>query len=819
MKKITFLKFVTSLILVFTTIIFDLDNIYAQQSTDVVNGDACISITNCPPDQFKCANTIVNGQSGANFTWTTPTISQTCSVGSNPNANFQMLFELNESLLSSECWDFNYISRVGGNGGHIKLFSGSDGDGSKDSKITTPYLIIEDDTNVSIDARYSDGTYSVQLVLVGDATHPDIPLSVQSVTSSTSTYSWAADFDAGIGTTTHTTGVYRLKFIFHYTGSEPKNANKGDTVIAVKAILNDDGCSAGIDFSVTGPNTGFYPIGSHNLQYVATYTSPSGVVKTKTCSFNITVGSLPTVTGTTPSAHCGTGSVTLGATASAGTINWYTDAIGGSPLATGNSYTTPSITSTTTYYVDATNNSCTSARTAVTATITPLPTATITGILTACLTTTLTANTNAVSPSYVWYKNDVIISGQTASTLVVTANGDYKVKITNGVTSCEQTSASSTVSVEDTVAPVVNATNSSSTVSCISAATAPTPPNATDNCSGTINGVLFSTTDTPNPLTCEGTREYKYKYTDSSGNFSYWTYTYTIEREPFTTIAPAGSIVACVASAVTSTIQLPTVTDNCGNTLSPTPASPVTGGTYDGCEGTKTFTYTYTDCEGNFQDFVYTYTIEREPFTTIAPAGSTVACVASAVTSTIQLPTVTDNCGSTLSPTPASPATGGTYDGCEGTKTFTYTYTDCEGNSQDFVYTYTIEREPFTTIAPAGSTVACVASAVTSTIQLPTVTDNCGNTLSPTPASPATGGTYDGCEGTKTFTYTYTDCEGNSQDFVYTYTIEREPFTTIEPAGSTVACVASAVASTIQLPTVTDNCGNSLSPTPASPAT
>ncbi|MFV8348035.1 hypothetical protein ACNQGX_18255, partial [Flavobacterium sp. ZB4P13] len=271
---------------------------------------------------------------------------------------------------------------------------------------------------------------------------------------------------------------------------------------------------------------------------------------------------------------------------------------------------------------------------------------------------------------------------------------------------------------------------------------------------------------------------------------------------------PAGSTVACVASAVASTIQLPTVTDNCGNSLSPTPASPATGGTYDGCEGTKTFSYTYTDCEGNSQDFVYTYTIEREPFTTIEPAGSTVACVASAVTSTIQLPTVTDNCGNTLSPTPASPATGGTYDGCEGTKTFTYTYTDCEGNSQYFVYTYTIEREPFTTIAPAGSTVACVASAVTSTIQLPTVMDNCGNSLSPTPASPATGGTYDGCEGTKTFTYTYTDCEGNSQDFVYTYTIEHEPFTTIEPAGSTVACVADIVAPTV--PVVTDNCGNTL---------
>ncbi|TRW99880.1 immunoglobulin domain-containing protein, partial [Flavobacterium gawalongense] len=628
MKKITFLRFITSLILVFTAIIFDLNNIYAQKSKSIVNGDNCISITNCPPDQFKCADMVVDGQLGANFTWDSPTVSQTCSIGGNPNANFQMLFELNESILSSECWDFNYISRVGGSSGYLKLFSGSDGDNSNDSKVTTPYLIIEDDTNVSINVNFNGSApYTVQLILVGDITHPDISLSTQTVTGGVSTYSWAADFDPGNGATTQITGVYRLKFIFHYTGAKPSNANTGDTIIAVKAILNDDGCSAGVDFTVTGPNTGFYPVGSHDLQYVATYTSPSGVIKTKTCSFNITVGSLPTVTGTTPSARCGTGSVTLGATASAGIINWYTDPTGGSSLATGNSYITPSIASTTIYYVDATENSCTSARTAVTATINPLPTATITGILTACLTTTLTANTNAVSPIYVWYKDDVAIGGQTASTLVVTANGDYKVKIINGLTLCEQTSLSAEVSVEDSTAPVVNATNSSSTISCISAATTPTPPNATDNCSGTINGVLFSTTDSPNPLTCEGTREYKYKYTDSSGNFSYWFYTYTIDDN----IAPTATIPAnitglqCITDVPTAKItDITDETDNCSGPVTITVSD--TNNEASGCKGSPyivTRTYTLTDCGGNKTDLVQTITVED----TNAPTASNPAAI------------------------------------------------------------------------------------------------------------------------------------------------------------------------------------------------
>ncbi|WP_205728810.1 HYR-like domain-containing protein, partial [Flavobacterium rhamnosiphilum] len=114
--------------------------------------------------------------------------------------------------------------------------------------------------------------------------------------------------------------------------------------------------------------------------------------------------------------------------------------------------------------------------------------------------------------------------------------------------------ANQTITIQDTTAPTVNASNNSSTVSCISAATIPTPPDATDECSGILNGVLFSTTDTPNPLTCEGTREYKYKYTDACGNFSYWVYTYTIEKADFTMPDNDGKTVACVADIVAPTV-------------------------------------------------------------------------------------------------------------------------------------------------------------------------------------------------------------------------------------------------------------------------
>jgi subtilisin-like proprotein convertase family protein len=75
------------------------------------------------------------------------------------------------------------------------------------------------------------------------------------------------------------------------------------------------------------------------------------------------------VTSTTPGERCGTGSVTLGASGQ-GTFNWYAAVSGGSSLGTGTTFNTPSISATTTYYVDATFNSCTSTpRVAVTATV------------------------------------------------------------------------------------------------------------------------------------------------------------------------------------------------------------------------------------------------------------------------------------------------------------------------------------------------------------------------------------------------------------------------------------------------------------------
>lgn len=62
----------------------------------------------------------------------------------------------------------------------------------------------------------------------------------------------------------------------------------------------------------------------------------------------------PTVTSTTGATRCGPGTLTLTAAGTTGsTIQWYGQENGGSIIATGNSYTTPLLNTTTTYYAEA----------------------------------------------------------------------------------------------------------------------------------------------------------------------------------------------------------------------------------------------------------------------------------------------------------------------------------------------------------------------------------------------------------------------------------------------------------------------------------
>jgi hypothetical protein len=186
-----------------------------------------------------------------------------------------------------------------------------------------------------------------------------------------------------------------------------------------------------------------------NIYYVDA--TSNGCTTDARTAVTATVYAIPSISGTTPASRCGTGTVTLGATASAGTINWYATSFGGASLGTGISFITPSISTTTTYYVDATANGCTTAaRTAVTATVNAIPTISGTTPGSRCGTGTVTLGATASAGTVNWYAassgGTPLATGTSFITPTITATTPYYVNATaNGCTTAARTAVTATV--------------------------------------------------------------------------------------------------------------------------------------------------------------------------------------------------------------------------------------------------------------------------------------------------------------------------------------------------------------------------------------
>jgi|GEM_PF-1172360 len=195
----------------------------------------------------------------------------------------------------------------------------------------------------------------------------------------------------------------------------------------------------------------------NNYQYRCVVSGGSCSSGTPSSAAILTINSTPTITGTTPASRCGTGTLTLGATSSAGTINWYSALTGGTSLGTGTSFTTPSISSTTTYYVDATNAGCTSSpRIAVIATVNTMPTITGTTPASRCGTGTLTLGATASAGTINWYDaltaGTLLGTGTSFTTPSISVTTTYYVEVTNaGCTSSPRTAVVATVNSTPTI--------------------------------------------------------------------------------------------------------------------------------------------------------------------------------------------------------------------------------------------------------------------------------------------------------------------------------------------------------------------------------
>ncbi len=178
-------------------------------------------------------------------------------------------------------------------------------------------------------------------------------------------------------------------YVYAETGTSPNCTSENSFDITINAIpIADDpsdvtvcnsytlpALTVGNYFSGTGGTGTAYSAGnviSSSMTmyvYAETGTSPNC---TSENSFEITIDVIPTVATTTDNDRCGTGTVSLQATASIGSIEWFIASSSGSSIGSGSPFTTPSISATTTYYAEAVNGTCVSAsRSAVIATVVP----------------------------------------------------------------------------------------------------------------------------------------------------------------------------------------------------------------------------------------------------------------------------------------------------------------------------------------------------------------------------------------------------------------------------------------------------------------
>lgn len=305
---------------------------------------------------------------------------------------------------------------------------------------------------------------------------------------------------------------------------------------------------------------------------------------------------------------------------------------------------------------------------------------------------------------------------------------------------------------------------------------------------------------------------------DSEGNIGQCTFTVELDDTTPPTIAcPATQTVATDATcgySLANYTSLATATDNCDLsvtvTQSPSPGANVSGNT--------SVTLTATDDDNNSSTCIFSVVgqDQQAPALTNCPANATVSLTA-ACTYTVgsYSASVSDNCDG--SPTLTQSPLAGSLIG--GTTTVTLTATDASGNSGSctFVLTPQDVTAPIVIGCPTNITTvndASICGAVVTYSAL-TAIDNCDGNVIPQLANGLASGSIFPV-GTTAVLYQSTDGAGNTTNCSFNVTVnDTEDPIIVCPANISVNVDAGTCGAdvTYSLPTVTDNCTSSITPT------
>ena len=218
-----------------------------------------------------------------------------------------------------------------------------------------------------------------------------------------------------------------MVFTFWNNG-EPNN--QGDEDYAHITAVEVGIAGSWNDLSNAGGSSGNYQPKGYIVEYGGMPGDPILHISTSS------IITIPNITNTIAASNCDPGTLNLQATANTPTIYWYDSLVGGMPIATGTSFITPYLTGTTTYYVTAADNTCTTiTRTAITATINTIPVISTPSVVIACSGTAalLSATTNVGIIN--WFSSltstTPIATGLTFTTPILNQNATYYIEGNN----------------------------------------------------------------------------------------------------------------------------------------------------------------------------------------------------------------------------------------------------------------------------------------------------------------------------------------------------------------------------------------------------
>lgn len=539
---------------------------------------------------------------------------------------------------------------------------------------------------------------------------------------------------------------------------------------------------------------------------------------------SVTINPSPAVTSVSGNTTiCSSSSTTLTANTDATTpqIVWYDQLSGGSILQSGAAFTTPTLISNTSYYIEVTDlaTGCVlSPRYQVDVQIGDVTAPTFTSC-----PATITVNSDPGSCGAIVTWTAPIATDNCGTPTVSQSQGlpsgsTFPVG-TNTVefTAIDAASNTSTctfqVIVTDVEAPVFiscpsNITVGNSAGTCGATVTWSVPA-ATDNCGSPT--VTLTSGQAPGSVFSTGTTAIVYTASDANGNTNTCSFTVTVNDTENPVIAGCPSTqnlnnAAGTCGQVASWVP-PTVSDNCGGATITQTSGLASGSTFP--VGTNTIVYTATDGNGNTStcsfDIVVSDT-ELPVFNSCTPAftinNNTGVC---GRVITFPMPGATDNCSGVTVTQVSGLTSGSTFP--IGNSTVVFEATDASGNIATCSQTVTIVDAEFPQIVGMPSNISVSASSgscdAVANWAPPTVTDNCSGATITQSAGLPSGSTFPA--GTTIITYDATDAAGNitSASFNVTVTDATPPVISNCPSNMTV-CEGDTVNFTA--PTATDNC-------------